>query len=258
MNENIDKLAHETFEKINDKVNEKKVWYNSDLITENEFYCTNCLDDRKMKVINVKMRENRNSNVYDTFEEGFQRNLPLVYELECLQCKAKACLIIQKMNNEVKDIILYEKNGGCASKNSPEGVKYYLNEAKLSKQIGANSASMAMYRAALDFLLYEQGYTEGMLGKKIEKIEKDRENNCGPKWVMEIEPQFLEAIKDIGNSSIHPNDGEIKRQEEIDERLLNLVDIVFSELLDKIYEQPIRSKKNLEILENKKNILNKK
>ena len=187
------------------------------------------------------MRENTNSNVYDTFEEGFQRNLPLVYELECLQCKSKACLIIQKMNNEVKEIILYEKNGGCASKNSPEGVKYYLNEAKLSKQIGANSASMAMYRAALDFLLYEQGYTKGMLGKKIGKIEKDRENNCGPKWVMEIEPQFLEAIK-----------------EEIDERLLNLVDIVFSELLDKIYEQPIRSKKNLEILENKKNILNKK
>ena len=96
MNENIDKLTHETFIKINDKVNEKKVWYNSDLITENEFYCTNCLDDRKMKVINVKMRENRNSNVYDTFEEGFQRNLPLVYELECLQCKSKACLIIQK------------------------------------------------------------------------------------------------------------------------------------------------------------------
>jgi len=56
----------------------------------------------------------------------------------------------------------------------------------------------------------------------------------------------------------HPNNGEIKRQEEIDKRLLNLVDIVFSELLDKIYEQPIRSKKNLEILENKKNILNKK
>lgn len=68
--------------------------------------------------------------------------------------------------------------------------------------------------------------------------------------------EYLEAIKDIGNSSIHPNDGEIKRQEEIDERLLNLVDIVFSELLDKIYEQLIRSKKNLEILE--KNLLNKK
>ena len=96
MNENIDKLIHETFKKTNDPVNEKKVWYNSDLITENEFYCNNCLDDRKMKVTNVKMREERNRNVYDTFEEGFQRNLPLVYELECLQCKSKACLIIQK------------------------------------------------------------------------------------------------------------------------------------------------------------------
>lgn len=75
---------------------------------------------------------------------------------------------------------------------------------------------------------------------------------------MEIEPQFLEAIKDIGNSSIHPNDGNIKNQEEIDENLLNLVDIVFSELLDKIYEQPIRSKNNLELLKNKISLLNKK
>jgi len=256
MNENIDKVIHETFEKTNDPINGRKIWYSSDLITENEFYCNNCLDDRKMKVINVKMCKDR--AVFNTFEEGFQYNLPLVYELECLQCKSKACLIIQKMNNEVKDIILYEKNGGCASKNSPDGVKYYLNEAKLSKQIGAKSASMAMYRAALDFLLYEQGYTQGMLGNKIKKIEEDREKNCGKKWVMEIEHQFLEVIKDIGNSSIHPNDGDIKKQEEIDENLLNLVDFVFSELLEKIYEQPIRSKNNLELLKNKKNLLSKK
>ena len=77
--ENLGRIL-DILKKINDKVNGKKIWYNSDLITENEFYCTNCLDDRKMKVINVKLRENINRNVYDTFEEGFQRNLPLVYE----------------------------------------------------------------------------------------------------------------------------------------------------------------------------------
>lgn len=180
MNENIDKLIHETFEKTNDPVNGKKIRYNSDLITENEFYCNNCLDDRKMNVINVKMREDKNRNVYNNFEEGFQLNLPLVYKLECLQCKSKACLIIQKMNNEVKDIILYEKSGGCASKNSPDGVKYYLNEAKLSKQIGAKSASMAMYRAALDFLLFEQGYTQGMLGNKIKNLKKIEKTIADP------------------------------------------------------------------------------
>lgn len=258
MDENIKKLIHETFSETSDPVNGKIIWYNSDLITESEFYCNNCLDGRKMKVINVKMREDRYVNVYKNFEEGFKKNLPLVYELECLQCKSRACLVIQKMNNEIKDIILYETYGGCSSKNSPDGVKYYLNEAKLSKQIGAKSASMAMYRAALDFLLYEQGYTQGMLGNKIKKLEEDRNNNCGQKWVMEIEPQFLEVIKDIGNSSIHPNDGNIKCQEVIDENLLNIVDIVFSELLDKIYEQPIRSKKNLELLKNKKSALNMK
>ena len=255
MNDIINKLIHETFDKDSKG---KKVWYNSNLKTEYQFYCNNCSDDRMMKVINVKMRENWDTNEYSNLEKGIQCNLPLVYTLECLQCKARACLIIQKMDDKIKDIILYEKSGGCASKNSPEGVKYYLNEAKLSRQIGAMSASMAMYRAALDFLLYEQGYTSGMLGKKIEKLEEDKNNAVGEKWVKEIDPQFMEAIKDIGNSSIHPNGGDIKKQEAIDEDLLNIVDAVFSELLDIIYEQPAKSKSNLEMLNSKRNMLNQR
>ena len=37
MNENIDKLAHETIKKDKCWSEWKKVWHNSDLITENEF-----------------------------------------------------------------------------------------------------------------------------------------------------------------------------------------------------------------------------
>lgn len=70
--------------------------------------------------------------------------------------------------------------------------------------------------------------------------------------------RILRAIKEIDNSSIHPNDGEILKQKEIDEKLLNIVDIVFVELLDKIYEQPIRTKNRLGLLKEKVSILNKK
>ena len=76
-------------------------------------------------------------------------------------------------------------------------------------------------------------------------------------WAMEIDIDYIKAIKEIGNSSIHPNEGDIEKQKEIDQKLLNIVDIIFSELLDKIYEQPNRSKRNLEILYDKMKALNK-
>ena len=209
-----------------------------------------------MKVINInkKLEEIYTDNV----EEAIQNNIPIIFYLECLQCKSKAYLIIYENAEEQKSIILYEKAGGCTSKNAPDGVKYYLNEAYQSRIIGAQSASMSMYRAALDFLLYEQGFTQGMLGKKISDLESAISNNRAPKWASEIDMEFFKVIKEIGNSSIHPNDGDICKQKEIDEKLLNVVDIVFLELLDKIYEQPIKTKKHLDILKQKIIAMNKK
>ena len=93
--------------------------------------------------------------------------------------------------------------------------------------------------------------------KKIENLEEDINNKKAPKWAMEIDIDYIKAIKEIGNSSIHPNEGDIEKQKEIDQKLLNIVDIIFSELLDKIYEQPNRSKRNLEILYDKMKALNK-
>ncbi len=95
-----------------------------------------------------------------------------------------------------------------------------------------------------------------MIGKKIEELEKDISNEIAPKWAMKIDMDYIKIIKKIGNSSIHPNGGNIEIQKEIDKKLLNIFDIIFSELLDKTYEQPIRSRDNLEIFKNKIKILN--
>lgn len=232
------------------------IYYDFNLDCEHMFFCNECLENRRMKVKNINKKIERAYG--ENLEKAIQENIPLIFYLECLQCKSKAYLIIYENDGQQKSVILYEKAGGCTSKNAPDGVKYYLNEAYQSKIIGAQSASMSMYRAALDFLLYEQGFTQGMLGKKISDLEAAIADNSAPKWAKEIDTEFLRAIKKIGNSSIHPNDGDILKQKEIDEKLLNIVDIVFVELLDKIYEQPIRTKNRLGLLEEKVSILNKK
>ena len=53
------------------------------------------------------------------------------------------------------------------------------------------------------------------------------------------------AIKEIGNGAMHTNNGDINKQKDIDNDLIEIVDVVFAELLDKIYEQPSRSTNNL-------------
>jgi hypothetical protein len=104
---------------------------------------------------------------------------------------------------------------------------------------------MAMYRSALEWVLYEQGYKVRMLGQQITALEKTVADGTAPQWAREIAPNFLEAIKDIGNGAMHTNEGDITKQSELDKELIETIDIVFSELLDKIYEQPTRSAANL-------------
>ena len=235
---------------------ETATYYDFDIDTEHNFFCNTCLANRRMKTrkMNIEFK-----NYYGKDLNGaLDKCSPLLYELNCLQCQEKSYLFIYKNHGEFKSVILSEKNGGCLSKNAPEGVKYYLGQAYNSRMIGAQSASMAMYRAAMDFMLYDQGYRKGMLGEKIKNLEKDISEKSAPKWAMEIDVDYMKAIKEIGNSAIHPNDGEIKKQKEIDGVLLNIVDTIFLELLDKIYDQPARSKENLEILRSKNVMLSSK
>lgn len=254
MEENIKELLKKAYKKL-PSVNRPQEYYKFNFETEHDFFFNECLAYRKMKVNNI----NKKIDIIYTAQlnTALEKTYPLIYELTCLQCKSKAYLIVYKKEKEFKSVIIYEKAGGCSSKNAPEGVKYYLNQAYQARIIGAESASMSMYRAAMDFLLFDQGYTTGMLGKKIENLEEDINNKKAPKWAMEIDIDYIKAIKEIGNSSIHPNEGDIEKQKEIDQQLLNIVDIIFSELLDKIYEQPNRSKRNLEILYDKMKTLNK-
>ena len=147
--------------------------------------------------------------------------------------------------------ILPSCNGGVVTPNTPSEVSYYLDQAYRAKSVGANSACIAMYRGALDQLLHQQGYISGMLGSKLGKLEKDIKDGKAPVWAEDIDIKYLSYLNALGNGSIHPNDGDIDKQKELDNQLIEVVDVVFTMLLDSIYEKPVREQGWLSTLEEK-------
>jgi hypothetical protein len=214
-----------------------------------ELFCPKCGDARRCNVICLTWNNSYSINS-KTREIRFEE-LPYLFKATCLQCGSETLLLIYNGPTGIELAVLHNTYSGCITPNSPVEVKYYIDQAYRSRSVGAISAAMAMYRSALEWLLYDQGFTDGMLGKKIGDLEKSINEKTAPKWANEINPEFLEAIKNIGNGAMHTNGGDITKQNNIDKNLLELVDIVFAELLDKIYEQPLRSANNLAKLRGK-------
>ncbi|KEZ85562.1 hypothetical protein IO99_13790 [Clostridium sulfidigenes] len=214
-----------------------------------ELFCPKCGDIRRC-VVN-RVTHNPEFEINEFTESIVVKSLPCLFKATCLQCESETLLLIYKGPEEVELAVLHDTYNGCVTPNSPKEVKYYIDQAYRARSVGAVSASMAMYRSALEWLLYDQGFEKGMLGNKIKTLEEKIEKNNEPKWAVELDIGFLKAIKEIGNGSMHTNGGDIEKQNNIDKNLLELVDIVFAELLDKIYEQPLRSSNNLSKLKEK-------
>jgi hypothetical protein len=67
--------------------------------------------------------------------------------------------------------VLPDHDGGPSTPHTPKGVAYYLDQAHRATSVGANSAAIAMFRAALEFTLYGPGFTARMLGPKIAELD---------------------------------------------------------------------------------------
>jgi hypothetical protein len=142
-------------------------------------------------------------------------------------------------------VILSSKEGGLATPHTPKSVAYYLDQAQRAHSVAANSAAVAMYRAALEHLLFEQGFTNGMLGQKLVALTKAIATGTAPSWTKDLDPAYMTVIKDLGNGAIHTNSGDISKQDALDAGVLTKVQITFGELLDTIYELPLRRKARL-------------
>jgi hypothetical protein len=126
--------------------------------------------------------------------------------------------------------------GGLATPHTPQGVAFYLDQAYKAQTIGANSAAVAMYRGALERLLFEQGYQSGMLATKVERFIRNIQARSAPQWALELETEILIVLQVLGKGVIHPNDGDVQKQAALDNDLLEKVQGTFKMLCFLIYE----------------------
>lgn len=233
--------------------------------SKDEIYCPKCGDSRKyefkmqfdnsnnvgnhfpipgntLQNILDKCKEDFEGDDYEEFEEYVYKAIVLkrgriFITGKCLQCDNDVNIIIYNENNKPAMVKLFRCGSGVSTKHTPENVKYYLDEAYKCKTMGAYTASVAMYRTALENLLYDNEYTQNSLDKKIKALEEDKLAGNAKPWAIYIQGGILNKIKLLGNSAVHPNKGNIGAQQHLkDEELLRCIDEVFKYMLDRIYE----------------------
>lgn len=180
-------------------------------------------------------------------EDVLRQLVPSLFSFTCVQCGATFTVVIYQGPDGPSLAVLPSSRGGLTTPNTAPGVAYYLDQAHRAQSVGANSAAVAMFRGALEQLLFEQGYKTGMAGAKIAQLCKDIEAGSAPKWALELETDFLKVLKELGDGSIHPNDGDVTRQAVLDNDLIARVQETFAMLLFLVYEAP---KKKGELLSN--------
>ncbi|MBZ0296547.1 MAG: DUF4145 domain-containing protein [Anaerolineae bacterium] len=220
-------------------------------------YCPSCGDSRRVRFehLHFPTEQRSLSNKVNLLAEALENTQtveevieklgiivarePIVIRLYCVECRTQfTALIYGAAEGKAGYFIAPNVFSGLATPHTDSGVNYYLDQAYKAQSIGANSAAVAMYRGALEHLLFSQGYTNGMLGQKLEKLKHDIANKEAPDWAYSLETDYLNIITELGNGAIHPNGGDIELQKELDDDLLNVLDVTFSGLLYHIYELP--------------------
>lgn len=211
--------------------------------------CSKCGQSRRMQIAFIyPPKLERDIVDAKTLKDIPGRALPALFNYRCTQCDTTIFAILYRRVNNLELLLLPTVNGGLRTEHTPDGVSYYLDQAHRALSAGANSAAVAMFRGALEQILFEQGYTDGTCGKKLKDLERAIEQGNGPKWAISLPTVLLRTIKQLGDGAVHPNDGDIKRQHKLDRQLISHLNAAFNYLLELVYEQDARQTAMLKAL----------
>lgn len=221
----------------------------TDLGAHRGTYCGRCADLRRMQLVAADSRcESLNPRYLQQraklLDELAQPQLdklafslgtpPPVFTATCLECQTRLSLIVDA-GPPVEVIVLGSRAPGLATAHTPEGVRYFLDQAYRARTRGAYTAAMVMYRAALEQLLHEQGFERGRLVDRI-----DQAVAAAPAWLNALDEDLMTALRQLGNRAVHVGDGDITEQASFDHELVREVEHLFIEVLDEVYEAPAR------------------
>lgn len=164
--------------------------------------------------------------------------VPSGWTFNCLQCETAFCGMAFDGPNGPELVVFSKISGGLTTPSTSKPVAYYLDQAARADSAGAKSAAIVMFRSALEHLLFEQGYQNGMCGSKLGDLQKDIEAGKAPKWTRDLSLDDLSVLNKLGNAAVHTNGGDIQKQAAFDQGLLIAVSVTFSALLDAVYERP--------------------
>lgn len=217
-------------------------------------YCPKCkrmsygqfkylMDNRAISGMMYQIGEYADNFQIDYYLKNLYEGKSSICVHTCRQCHNETFLIRHTVDGEPTLTFVYSTSLQYDTSCVPDGINYYMGQAFKSKSVGAYSAAMAMYRSALEFLLYESEFKESRLVDKIKSFEK-----TPPAWATSLSSQFMDIIRELGNDSVHPNGGSISEQEKFDFEMLEAVEETLNELIERAYILPQREKERLSVL----------
>jgi hypothetical protein len=226
--------------------------YVSSSFAAGDLYCPGCGDLRRMTIrplSPLRSTYTMGLNLADKSREGIASQLaPAVLSLACLQDGTRFTAVLFKGPEDYELAIFAMVRGGLSTPHTPTPVAYYLDQAQRAQSAAANSAALAMYRAALEAILYEQGYTMKMLGPKLGALEMAIKESTAPKWAIDLNTEFLSVINGLAIEAIHPGETDVQKQEILDRELLIQLEVTMTELLRIVYENEHETNARLKAL----------
>lgn len=229
-------------------------------VRDGTLYCPTCGEPRRME---VRWLYGHRDALRDDLElpgagpTYAAQVVPSLLRLSCVQCEGLFTALLYPGSSGPMLSIFPQQVGGLRTPSTPDAVAYYLDQAQRAHSAGALSAAVAMYRGALEQLLFHQGFRKGMLKAKIDELEQQKTAGTAPRWAADLDTAFLTVLKELGDGAIHPNGGDVSKQAALDHATLGRVHETFSYLLFVVYEAPQRKAVSLSSLQAKSQILKK-
>lgn len=214
-------------------------------VSNSRIYCPVCTNDRTVKIDVLlhtgpltRLSRAKPRTTKETFDESEWGPSLLVFT--CEQCTLRLnCLIFDEFTHTIPDtklVVFPNKSGGLSTPHTPPEIKHFVDQAYKCQCVDANGAAIEMYRVALEQLLYEEGYKDGMLNSKIESLEADRDSGKGKPWAVDLDTEMLHILRKLGNQVAHPKDA--SALEYFDSETIAGIQETFQFLLADIYERP--------------------
>ena len=191
-----------------------------------EFYCGKCNALRRVSV----------THLY-----SFNNGRPSLLRYICGACESIYFPLLFFGAKGLTLLIASQVGTGIQCEVAPAGVNYYLDQAAKCESTGALSAAVGMYRVALECFLYDQGFKKGMIGKKLQALERRARRADAADWMRNLDSEMMKVLNRLGNAAMH-YDGDIAAQAILDKDTLIAVRDTFAWILGAAYEEPLKRK----------------